>query len=47
MLLALDPDEAERVIFMSTNYDLWVALVDTDAAPVGPTPGRRLGDVFP
>lgn len=46
LLLALDPIEAERVIFLTANHQLWVALADTDAAPAGPTPGRRLDDVF-
>ncbi|HVM55009.1 MAG TPA: Flp pilus assembly protein CpaB [Acidimicrobiales bacterium] len=45
-LLALTPEEAERVIFLSANGELWVALAGDEAAPLPATPGRRAADVL-
>ena len=44
-LLALDPNEAERIVFLAANAQLWVGLAG-DEQPVGPTPGRSAGDVL-
>jgi hypothetical protein len=39
-LLALDPGEAERVIFMTSNESLYLALSGDDAPPLStPAPG--------
>ena len=45
-LLALDPNEAEQVIFLAANEQVWLALAGDNAA-LPPTSGRRLGDVLP
>jgi len=45
-LLALDPNEAERVIFLAANAQLWLALQNADAAPLPATQGRTNVDVF-
>jgi len=42
-LLALDPNEAEQVIYLAANAQLWMALVGTEA-PLPPTSGRRAAD---
>jgi Flp pilus assembly protein CpaB len=42
-LLALDPNEAEQVIYLASNAQVWMALVGTEA-PLPPTPGRRAAD---
>ena len=44
-LLALDPNEAERIVFLAANAQLWVGLAG-DEQPVAPTPGRSAGDVL-
>lgn len=43
-LLALDPNEAERVIFLAANEQVWLALAGDGALP--PTSGRRASDVL-
>lgn len=45
-LLALDPNEAERVIYLAANAQVWLALADGDNAPVPGTPGRTTADVL-
>jgi len=46
-LLALDSDQAERVIFLAANGQLWMTLAGVNAPVPGPaTPGRRTADVF-
>ena len=45
-LLALNPDEAERVIFLAANEQMWLALAGNDAGAVPPTNGRRASDVL-
>ena len=42
-LLALDPNEAEQVIYLAANAQVWMALVGTEA-PLPPTTGRRAAD---
>jgi Flp pilus assembly protein CpaB len=42
-LLALDPNEAEQVIYLAANAQVWMALVGTEA-PLPPTSGRRAAD---
>lgn len=44
-LLALDPVQAERVIFLTTNESLYLTLVPKGAPPVG-TPGRTYDNVL-
>jgi len=44
-LLALDSDQAERVIFLAANGQLWMTLAGVNAPVPGPaTPGRRTAD---
>jgi Flp pilus assembly protein CpaB len=45
-LLALDPNEAEHVIFLAANAQLWLALAGDDAGSLPPTAGRRTADVL-
>lgn len=45
-LLALDPHEAERVIFLAANAQLWFALTDDPNTPVPMTSGRRTADIL-
>jgi Flp pilus assembly protein CpaB len=45
-LLALDPNEAEQVIFLAANAQIWLALQDADAPAPGATSGRTLTDVL-
>jgi len=45
-LLALNPDQAERVIFLAANEQVWLALTGNDAGAVPPTSGRRASDVL-
>jgi hypothetical protein len=42
-LLALDPNEAEQVIYLASNAQVWMALVG-NVAPLPPTSGRRAAD---
>jgi Flp pilus assembly protein CpaB len=42
-LLALDPNEAEQVIYLASNAQVWMALVGNEA-PLPPTSGRRAAD---
>ena len=44
-LLALDANEAENVIYLASNAQLWLALAG-DNASLPPTSGRRAGDVL-
>jgi Flp pilus assembly protein CpaB len=46
-LLALDANQAEQVIYLTSNAQLWLALADGKDAPMPPTSGRRAGDVLP
>ena len=39
-LLALSPDDAERVIYMASFESMWLSLVRDGAPAVGNTPGR-------
>ena len=45
-LLALDANQAERVIYLASNAQLWLALADGKDAPMPATPGRTAGDVL-
>jgi Flp pilus assembly protein CpaB len=45
-LLALDADQAERVIYLATNQELWLTLQGEGNPPVPSTPGRTSADVF-
>lgn len=45
-LLALRPEDAERVIYLTQFQDLYASLVADEAAPAGQTPGRDLQSVF-
>ncbi len=45
-LLALRPDDAEKVIYLTQFEDLYASLTADEAAPAGPTPGRDAGSVF-
>ena len=45
-LLALDPDQAERVIYLAANAQLWLALQNADGGAVPATPGRTSSDVL-
>ena len=45
-LLALDPHEAERVIYIAANAQLWLALANGDGAPLPATSGRNGEDVL-
>lgn len=46
-LLALDPNEAEQVIFLAANEQVWMALAGPNSPVPAPTSGRRAADVFP
>jgi Flp pilus assembly protein CpaB len=45
-LLALRPDDAEKVIFLTEFQDLYASLTADEAEPAGPTPGRDAGTVY-
>jgi pilus assembly protein CpaB len=45
-LLAVNPVEAERLIYLSTFESLYFSLVSKDAAPVGGTPGSSIADAL-
>ena len=45
-LLALDANQAERVIYLAANAQLWLALADGTNAPMPATSGRTAGDVL-
>ena len=45
-LLAVSPQEAERLIYLSTFESLYFSLVAKDAAPVGATPGSTITDAL-
>jgi Flp pilus assembly protein CpaB len=45
-LLAVSPQEAERLIYLSTFESLYFSLVSKDAAPVGATPGSSIADAL-
>jgi Flp pilus assembly protein CpaB len=45
-LLALRPDDAEKVIFLTQFQDLYASLTADEAAPAGPTPGRDADTVY-
>jgi Flp pilus assembly protein CpaB len=45
-LLALDPHEAERVIYLAANAEVWFALTGAADAPVPMTSGRRAADIL-
>jgi Flp pilus assembly protein CpaB len=45
-LLAVTPQEAERIVFLTTFQQLYFSLVSKDAGPVGPTPGSGAGDAL-
>jgi Flp pilus assembly protein CpaB len=45
-LLALDANEAERVIYLSANAQMWLALQNADAQPLPATSGRTNTDVL-
>jgi Flp pilus assembly protein CpaB len=45
-LLALRPEDAEKVIFLTEFQGLYAALVRDEADPAGPTPGRDDGSIF-
>jgi Flp pilus assembly protein CpaB len=46
-LLALDAHEAERVIFLAANAQIWLALAGDEGQPLTETSGRRAFDVLP
>ena len=45
-LLALHPDDVEKVVFLTESQGLYASLVADEAAPAGPTPGRDAGTIF-
>jgi Flp pilus assembly protein CpaB len=45
-LLALDPNEAERVIYLAANAQIWLALANGDGAALPATSGRTGQDVL-
>jgi pilus assembly protein CpaB len=45
-LLAVNPSEAERLIYLSTFESLYFSLVSKDAAPVPGTPGSTITDAL-
>jgi Flp pilus assembly protein CpaB len=45
-LLALDAQQAERVIYLAANQELWLTLQGEGNPPVPATPGRSSADVF-
>ena len=45
-LLAVNPNEAEKLIYLSTFEQLYFSLVSKDAAPVAPTPGSSVVDAL-
>jgi Flp pilus assembly protein CpaB len=45
-LLALTADQAERVIYLAANQQLWLTLQGEGNPPVPSTPGRTSADVF-
>ncbi len=45
-LLAVTPQEAERLAFLTTFQQLYFSLVPKDARPAGPTPGTASGDAL-
>jgi Flp pilus assembly protein CpaB len=45
-LLALHPDDAEKVIYLTQFQALYASLTADGADPAGPTPGRDAGSVF-
>ena len=45
-LLALRPDDAEKVIYLTQFQDLYASLTADEAEPAGPTPGRDAGTVY-
>jgi pilus assembly protein CpaB len=45
-LLELDADQAERVIYLAANQQLWLTLQGEGNAAVPSTPGRTSADVF-
>jgi len=45
-LLAVSPNEAERLIYLSTFESLYFSLVSKDAAPIGTTPGSSIADAL-
>ena len=44
-VLALSPDEAEKVIYLSSFEGIWLSLVKDGAPPVDSTPGRNAQNV--
>ena len=44
-VLALSPEEAEKVIYLSSFEGIWLSLVKDGAPPVGSTPGRNAQSV--
>jgi len=46
-LLALDPNEAEQVIFLAANEQVWMALAGPNSPVPAPTSGHRAADVLP
>jgi pilus assembly protein CpaB len=44
-LLAVDPVEAERIVFATTNAELWIALAREGAPAPAPTAGLRTADL--
>jgi pilus assembly protein CpaB len=45
MTLAVQPEDAERLVFAVANGSLYFTLLPEDAEPVE-TPGRTFGDLF-
>ena len=45
-LLALDAQQAERVIYLAANQQVWLTLQGEGNPPVPSTPGRSSADVF-
>jgi Flp pilus assembly protein CpaB len=45
-LLAVNPSEAERLIYLNSFEGLYFSLVSKDAAPVGPTSGSSIADAL-
>jgi pilus assembly protein CpaB len=46
LTLALEPVDAERLVFAIEQGSLWFTLLPDDAEDSGPTPGRGLDDLF-